>query len=162
MKRKEQGMEKLKKLGNRIFIEGLSGMALGLFATLLVGTILEQVGNLLGGDLGNYIVVVATVAKKLTGAGIGIGVAAKFKQSPLVTVSAGVAGMVGAFAKQIMSGTLLVDGAFVLAGVGEPLGAFVAAYLAIEAGNIVSGKTKVDILVTPVTPQERQLRNAGP
>ena len=151
MKRKEQGMEKLKKLGNRIFIEGLSGMALGLFATLLVGTILEQVGNLLGGDLGNYIVVVATVAKKLTGAGIGIGVAAKFKQSPLVTVSAGVAGMVGAFAKQIMSGTLLVDGAFVLAGVGEPLGAFVAAYLAIEAGNIVSGKTKVDILVTPVT-----------
>ena len=151
MKRKEQGMEKLKKLGPRIFIEGLSGMALGLFATLLVGTILEQVGNLLGGDLGNYIVVVATVAKKLTGAGIGIGVAAKFKQSPLVTVSAGVAGMVGAFAKQIMSGTLLVDGAFVLAGVGEPLGAFVAAYLAIEAGNIVSGKTKVDILVTPVT-----------
>ncbi len=151
MKRKEQGMEKLKKLGNRIFIEGLSGMALGLFATLLVGTILEQVGNLLGGDLGNYIVVVATVAKKLTGAGIGIGVAAKFKQSPLVTVSAGVAGMVGAFAKQIMSGTLLVDGAFVRAGVGEPLGAFVAAYLAIEAGNIVSGKTKVDILVTPVT-----------
>jgi len=33
---------------------------------------------------------------------------------------------------------------------GEPLGAFVASYVAIEVGNIVSGKTKVDILVTPV------------
>ena len=72
-------MEKVKKLCNRIFIDGLSGMAQGLFATLLVGTILEQVGTLIGGSIGAYIIVVATVAKKLTGAGIGIGVASKFK-----------------------------------------------------------------------------------
>jgi uncharacterized membrane protein len=32
---------------------------------------------------------------------------------------------------------------------GEPLGAFVAAYVAIELGHLVSGKTKIDILVTP-------------
>ena len=64
-------MEKVKKLCNRIFIDGLSGMAQGLFATLLVGTILEQGGNLIGGTIGAYIIVVATVAKKLTGAGIG-------------------------------------------------------------------------------------------
>ena len=56
-------MEKVKKLCNRIFIDGLSGMAQGLFATLLVGTILEQVGNLIGGTIGAYIIVVATVAK---------------------------------------------------------------------------------------------------
>ena len=73
-------MEKVKKLCNRIFIDGLSGMAQGLFATLLVGTILEQVGTLIGGSIGAYIIVVATVAKKLTGAGIGIGVASKFKE----------------------------------------------------------------------------------
>ena len=66
-------MEKLKKICNRIFIEGLSGMAQGLFATLLVGTILEQIGTFIGGSIGTYIIVVATVAKKLTGAGIGIG-----------------------------------------------------------------------------------------
>lgn len=59
-------MEKVKKLCNRIFIDGLSGMAQGLFATLLVGTILEQVGTLIGGSIGAYIIVVATVAKKLT------------------------------------------------------------------------------------------------
>lgn len=63
-------MEKGKKLCNRIFIDGLSGMAQGLFATLLVGTILEQAGNLIGGSIGAYIIVVATVAKKLTGAGM--------------------------------------------------------------------------------------------
>ena len=55
-------MEKVKKLCNRIFIDGLSGMAQGLFATLLVGTILEQVGTLIGGSIGAYIIVVATVA----------------------------------------------------------------------------------------------------
>ena len=91
-----KNMEKVKKLCNRIFIDGLSGMAQGLFATLLVGTILEQVGNLIGG-------------------------------------------------------TILSEGIFTLAGVGEPLGAFVAAYLAVEIGGLVAGKTKVDILVTPIT-----------
>ena len=89
-------MEKLKKLCNRIFIEGLSGMAQGLFATLLVGTILEQIGNLLGGAVGGYLIVIATVAKKLTGAGIGVGVAARFRQSALVSVSAVAADMIGA------------------------------------------------------------------
>ena len=144
-------MEKVKKLCNRIFIDGLSGMAQGLFATLLVGTILEQVGTLIGGSIGAYIIVVATVAKKLTGAGIGIGVASKFKEPPLVTVSAAAAGMIGAYAKTIIGGTILTEGVFTLAGVGEPLGAFVAAYLAVEIGGLVAGKTKVDILVTPIT-----------
>ena len=74
-------------------------MAQGLFATLLVGTILEQVGTLIGGSIGAYIIVVATVAKKLTGAGIGIGVASKFKEPPLVTVSAAAAGMIALMPK---------------------------------------------------------------
>ncbi len=143
-------MDKLKRLCNRIFIDGLSGMAQGLFATLLVGTILEQIGGLIGGALGSALIVVSTVAKKLTGAGIGIGVASKFKEPPLVTVSAAAAGMIGAYAKEINAGTLLSDGVFTLAGVGEPLGAFVAAYLAVEIGGLISGKTKVDILVTPI------------
>lgn len=57
--------------------------------------------------------------------------------------------MVGAFASKILAGTVLTDGVIHLAGPGEPLGAFIAAYVAIEAGHLVSGKTKVDILVTP-------------
>ena len=39
---KEDTMEKLKKILNKIFIDGLSGMATGLFATLIIGTIISQ------------------------------------------------------------------------------------------------------------------------
>lgn len=143
-------MKKVKGVLNRIFVEAMSGMALGLFATLLVGTIVEQIGSWIGGEAGYYLTIVATVAKKMTGIGIGVGVAARFKMPPLVTVSAGAAGMAGAFAKQIIGKTLLVDGVFALPGAGEPLGAFVAAYCAVEIGRLVAGKTKIDILVTPI------------
>lgn len=143
-------MNIIKKWCNRVFIDGLSGMALGLFATLLVGTIAGQIGNFISGDIGNYIVTVAALAKTLTGAGIGVGVATKLKQSPLVVVSAAVAGMTGAFASDIIGGRLVNMGTMTVGLPGEPLGAFVASYIAIEVGNIVSGKTKVDILVTPV------------
>ena len=143
-------MKNLKKLLNRIFIDGLTGMAQGLFATLIVGTIIQQVGSLIGGDIGDMIFLVSKVAAALTGAGIGVGVACRFKESPLVVVSAAIVGMVGAFASKLLAGTVLVDGAIVLAGPGEPLGAFLAAYIGIELGRLVSGKTKVDILVTPI------------
>lgn len=56
----------------------------------------------------------------------------------------------GAFAAKLLAGSVLVDGAMVFAGPGEPLGAFLAAYVGIEFGHLVSGKTKVDILVTPI------------
>ena len=68
----------------------------------------------------------------------------------LVIVSAAVVGMIGAFAGKILSGQVLVDGNLVLAGPGEPLGAFAAAYLAIEIGILISGKTKLDIILTPL------------
>lgn len=85
----------------------------------------------------------------MTGAGIGVGVAYKFKESPLVVVSAATAGMVGAFAGNIAKGTVFVDGVIHFAGPGEPLGAFIAAYVGIELGHLISGKTSVDILLTP-------------
>ncbi|MCI8941017.1 MAG: PTS sugar transporter subunit IIC [Dorea sp.] len=143
-------MGKFKKLLDRIFIDGLSGMAQGLFATLIVGTIIQQIGTLLGGTAGDMIYVIGKVAASLTGAGIGIGVAYKFKCSQLVVVSAATAGMAGAFASKLLAGTVLVEGSMVYAGPGEPLGAFIAAYVGIELGQLAAGKTKVDILVTPL------------
>lgn len=143
-------MENVKKWFDRIFIDGLSGMAQGLFATLIVGTIIQQIGTLIGGNVGDMIFVLGKMAAAFTGAGIGVGVAYRFKESPLVVLSAATAGMVGAFAGKLLAGTVLVDGAMVFAGPGEPLGAFIAAYVGIELGHLVSGKTKVDILVTPI------------
>ena len=143
-------MGKCRKIFDRIFIDGLSGMAQGLFATLIIGTIIQQIGTLIGGSIGDMIFVIGKVAASLTGAGIGIGVAYKFGCSQLVVVSSATAGMVGAFASKLFAGTVLVEGTMVYAGPGEPLGAFLAAYVGIELGQLVTGKTKVDILVTPL------------
>ena len=109
----------IKKYLNRLFIDGLSGMASGLFATLIIGTIVVQIGSMIGGAVGTYLTVIGSFAKTITGAGIGVGVAAKLKASPLVSVSAAVAGLVGAFPN-------------------------------ITIESFVSGKTKVDIIVTPL------------
>ena len=143
-------MNWLKKILDRIFIEGLSGMAYGLFATLIVGTIIQQIGTLVGGQTGNLLYSIGKVAAALTSAGIGVGVAYRFKASSLVVLSAATAGMVGGFAGKLLAGTVLSDGAMVFAGPGEPLGAFIAAYIGIEIGQLVAGKTKIDILLTPI------------
>lgn len=137
-------MGAIKKWLNRFFIDGLSGMALGLFSTLIIGTIIEQIGKLIGGDIGSLIISIASIAKVLTGAGIGCGVAYKFKETPLVVLSAAVAGTVGAYATQILNGGSL------FVGPGEPLGAFVAAYVGIEIGHIIAGKTGLDIILVPL------------
>lgn len=143
-------MEKVKKVLNHIFIDGLSGMALGLFATLIVGTIIAQIGSFIPGNIGEGIGTIGLVAKIVTGAGIGCGVAYKYKESPLVVLSAATTGMIGAYASNIINDTFLVDGAIHVASPGEPLGAFIAALVGIEIGHLVSGKTKIDILVTPI------------
>lgn len=143
-------MEKVKKILNEIFIEGLSGMATGLFATLIVGTIIQQIGNLIPGAAGSYLFLIGKMAAAVTGAGIGAGVAVRLKQSPLVIISASVCGMTGAFASKIIGGAFLVEGVVNLSGPGEPLGAFIAAMVAVYLGKLVSGKTKVDILITPL------------
>lgn len=144
-------MKWIKKLFNYIFVDGMAGMATGLFATLIIGTILSQIAGFVPGRYGALINYCACVIKALTGAGIGVGVAVKFKDSALVTLSAAGAGMIGAFASKIIAGAVLSEsGALVLAGPGEPLGAFIAVMVAVSIGRLVSGKTKLDILVTPL------------
>lgn len=144
----------IKKWLNRVFIDGLSGMALGLFSTLIIGTIIVQIGDFVGdyisASVGASIVTIGKVASALTGAGIGGGVAYKFKESPAVVISSMTAGLVGGFATKILAGTVFANGVITLAGPGEPLGAFLAAYVAIEIGHLIAGKTKIDIILTPI------------
>ena len=143
-------MKKVKNLANEIFIEGLSGMATGLFATLIIGTIIQQIGGFLPGTIGELVFIIGKIAASVTGVGIGCGVAVRFKESPLVIMSAATCGMMGAFASKILAGSVLVEGNIIYAGPGEPLGAFVAALAGIYIGRLVSGKTKVDIIITPL------------
>ena len=143
-------MKNFKNYLNRLFIDGLSGMALGLFATLIIGTIIKQIGSYIPGAVGDYLILISQCASLLTGAGIGIGVAVKLNEkAPLLVISAATAGLIGAYASKIIAGKFYADNIFTFSAPGEPLGAFIAAYTAIEVGRLVSGKTPVDIIVTP-------------
>lgn len=152
-----------------IFIDGLSGMATGLFATLIIGTIISQVGSMIPGNIGIWLYFLGKFASVLTGAGIGIGVAVRLKASPLVTVSSATVGMIGAYASKILASSfgsnVLINGVLtktsgeelitkginvLLQGVGEPLGAFVAVIVCVYVGKLISGRTSVDILITPL------------
>ena len=88
-------MRTIKKVASHIFIDGFGGMTQGLFATLIIGTMIQQIGLLIGSSTGNVIYLLGKAAAALTSAGIGVGVAVKYGESPLVTVSAAVAAMVG-------------------------------------------------------------------
>ncbi len=122
------------------FIDTLGSMALGLFSSLIVGLILEQLGLKLGV---NILVDLGVVAKLLMGPAIGIAVAYGRKASALVVFSSAVTGAIGA-------GTIFVN-EMAQFGIktGEPMGAFVAAVVGIEIGRIIAGKTKVDIVIVP-------------
>lgn len=159
----------LKKGFKRYFIDAFTGMAQGLFCTLIAGTILGQIGSWIQGAgtdagvaIGGAVVAVANIAKMLMGAGIGIGIAHTLKAPKLVMFTAAVAGLVGAFGDVIVdgfTGGFVAQGAAnvnnVIAGIkpaapGNPIGAYVVAVLAIELGRLVAGKTKVDIVVVPL------------
>lgn len=160
--RSKKAISLIKKFCKRYFIDAFSGMAQGLFCTLIAGTILGMVGNWIkdagtdaGVAVGKFVLSVANIAKTLMGAGIGIGIAHALKAKKLVLFTAAVAGFVGAFADKIIANDFitLADGTTVLAlgAPGNPIGAYVVAVLAIEIGNLVCGKTKVDIVVVPLT-----------
>ncbi len=148
--------QKTKKVLSYIFIDGLSGMAIGLFATLIIGTIIAKIGSFIPAPVGTYIVIAGQIAQFMMGAGIALGMGYKLKKSPLVSVSAGVAGMLASFAGRILGEQAIFfvgtsgAGVYPFTTVGEPLCAFIAAFVALEVGSLVSGKTKVDIIVTPL------------
>ncbi len=139
----------------RYFIDAMGSMALGLFASLLIGTIFATVGQYTGFEPFNT---VATYAKMATGMAIGAAIAYKLGADPLVIFScAGVGAMANAMGAVVKNGVIVSWAA--TAATGEPgsvfygagpAGAFFAVIIACEFGKMVSKETKVDILVTPV------------
>ncbi|MBQ9715794.1 MAG: PTS sugar transporter subunit IIC [Clostridia bacterium] len=139
---------KIKFLAKRWFIDAFSGMALGLFATLIAGTILAQIATLVnsGGEnaFGNLLGQVATIAKFMMGAGIGAGIAYMLKTDKLTLFSCIVAGMVGANA----SGWL--PDFSVAVSVGNPIGAYLTSLAVAEICQLYAGKTRLDIIFIPI------------
>lgn len=146
--------EWVKYFAHRYFIEAFTGMALGLFCTLIIGTIIAQLGAFGDNPFCLILKNIGSVAKSLMGAGIGVGIAYSLKSKKLTGFSAAVAGTVGANITNIfaLSG-IHVYGASAnpSIGIGDPVGAFVAAVAAIEVADLVEGKTPIDIIVVPLT-----------
>ena len=139
----------LSKLFHRYFIVALNGMALGLFCTLIIGLIIKQIAINLSGSLSSFLLVIASIAMALTGPVIGIGVAHALKAPKLVILASGVVGFLGAFGSNLGTNNLLDQGKLIISGSGDPLGAFIAVVIAAEIGRLISGKTKIDIIITP-------------
>lgn len=115
----------------RYGIDALGAMAQGLFASLLIGTIISTLGEQLGLDI---LVTVGTYAKNATGFAMAVAIGHALKCPPLVLFSL-VA--VGGAANE-------------LGGAGGPLAVLVVTIFAAEFGKAVSKETKIDILVTPL------------
>lgn len=119
-----------KRLGKRYFIDAMGAMALGLFASLLIGTIFKALGMIPGlsllGQIGGY-------AQAMAGPAMGIAIARALGGDPLVIFSSAAVGYA----------------ANSLGGAGGPLAVLILVIIAAECGNLVSKKTKVDIIVTP-------------
>lgn len=151
-KEKPSAKAVVKKYCKRYFIDAFSGMAQGLFCTLIAGTILAQIASWCGDNgFAHFLAYVAKIAKSLMGAGIGIGIAHKLGAKPLVVFTAAVTGLVGAFASNLV-GVLCQDAAwtFVLGAPGNPIGSYVVALLTVEIAGLYAGKTKLDIILVPL------------
>lgn len=141
-----------KALPKRWFITAFSGMAQGLFVTLIAGTILATFADkVIGLDnyFGRTLNTIASMAKSLMGAGIGIGIAHALGKNKLLVYASAVAGFVGAFADKLIVGatpfTSLAFGA-----PGNPIGAYVVTMLVVEIVELYAGKTKLDIILIPL------------
>lgn len=132
-------MEILKKYCKRYFIDAMGAMALGLFASLLIGTILKTLGQYTGMD---FLVEINTYAAGASGMAIGVAVAYALKADPLVMYSCAAVGAIGYSLPTFFES---IDKSLT----AGPAGTFIAVIVACEVAKFVSKKTKVDILVTP-------------
>ncbi len=151
---KEKVAKYFKELPKRYFITAFSGMAQGLFVTLIAGTILAQIAGWIGDNyVGNTLLYIANIAKILMGAGIGIGIAHALGKHKLLMFSAAVAGMIGAWADQLVvggGGYAVVMAKMGAALPGNPIGAYVVTMFVVEIVELYAGKTKLDILLVPL------------
>lgn len=111
------------------FVDALGAMAFGLFATLLVGTILNSLGQSL--NIKFLSETIWPLAKEATGPAIAVSIAYALGAPNLVIFASTVVGIAGN-------------------ELGGPMGVYIATLLAVEFGKLVSKETKIDIVITPV------------
>ncbi len=128
-------MAKSRGKGNYI-VNTFNGMAYGFFASLIIGTILKQLGSFF--NIGEF-VTWGNISTYLMGPAIGVGIGYVIEAQGLNLISAIIAGAIGAgtFNNGVQA--------------GNPIAAYVAVLVAIEVTRLIQGKTPVDILLVPFT-----------
>lgn len=109
----------------------MSYMALGLFSSLIVGLIISQLSKIPHLEILSEFTGVLSASSPVVGAAIGAAIAYGLKSKPLVVFSCVAVGALGY-------------------ELGGPVGAYVSAVVANEVASLVAGKTKIDIVVTPI------------
>ena len=112
-------------------VDAMSAMAQGLFCTLLVGTILNTLGQQLGVV---FLTKIGGFACAMVGPAMAVAIGYALKAPAMVLFSLVPVG----YATNL------------LGGAGGPFAVYVVAIVAAEVGNLVSGKTRIDTLVTPI------------
>ncbi|MGN1344103.1 MAG: PTS transporter subunit IIC [Traorella sp.] len=153
----EPKKEKKSKKILDFFITTLNGMAYGLFATLIIGTILGTLGTLFTSIgitvfdyVGNAFSSVAYCLQVLTGAGIGAGIALSLKKDTLKTI---VLASVGEIASYFSLTTKFVTDSIIADGmkIGDPLTIYIVVIITVLLMDLVlRKKTPVDILIVPL------------
>ena len=123
----------------RYGIDALGAMAQGLFCSLLIGTILDTLGDQLGIP---FLVTMGGYASAMSGAAMAVAIGYALQATPLVLFSLVTVG----YAANALGSTTLDGGK----GAGGPLAVLFIAIIAAEVGKAVSKETRVDILVTPL------------
>ena len=132
------------------FVDAMGAMALGLFASLLMatifGTVLKYIpsGNVFH-ELLSLLSSYAPATGGATGAVLGVAIAYALRAPALVMFASGVVGLCG---NDMLTAITAADGITKSVAAG-PAGAFLCVIVACEVGKLVSGETKVDIIVTP-------------
>ena len=131
--------------GKRYGIDALGAMAQGLFCTLLVGTILNTIGQQFGIEFLNRIMV--TVGSGDGAVHYTLGGLASAMVGPGIAIAIGIA----LHSPQMVLFSLIPVGfaANAMGGAGGPLAVYFVTIVASEAGKLVSKETKIDLLVTP-------------
>lgn len=119
---------------NRIGIQALGGMAQGLFASLLIGTILGTIGQFVPGATGAFLAEVSGYTKQVQGAAMALAIGYSIQCPPYVLYSLATVGLA----------------ANALGGGGGPLAVYFVALIAAFFGKMVSKRTPVDLIATPI------------
>ena len=111
-------------------VDALNFMAMGLFCSLILGLIIKQIALIPGLEFLHNIATLLQSAP-VVGGSIGMAIGLGLKRAPLVTISAVAVGALGY-------------------KFGGPIGAYLASIVGLEAGSLVSKRTPVDIIITPL------------